>query len=209
MRKVILFLLSFLLISLTVHAADTRKADMPFPTGKDVSQRFVGTVYRNDLIEENTMGKVPQVNVITFAPGSRSGYHVHGPMTVIGIGGEGIYQAYGQPAVRIRKGDVVQIPAGLSHWHGAVKDSSFQQIVIYEKNWKKPDDLHPHTGPVTEETYTHLKLENANDRHNESHGHFLFYHPKEKLKGQNLNHPVYVSKILGKPNEAGSPEWTM
>ena len=47
------------------------------------------------------------------APDSRSGWHVHGGMYVIGVGGVGLYQEEGKPAIIIRKGDVIQIPAGV------------------------------------------------------------------------------------------------
>jgi len=68
------------------------------------------------------------------APDSRSGWHVHGGMYVIGVAGEGIYQEEGKEPVIIKKGDVIHIPAGVRHIHGATEDSWFQQIVIYDKN---------------------------------------------------------------------------
>ena len=124
-------------LAATVAAADTAAVmqHVPFPLGRDVSARFTGMVHRNDLVDQDTM-HVPQANVITFEPGSRSGWHSHGAMTIIGLSGMGIYQEWGKPAVLIRPGDVVQIPAGTSHWHGATKDSRFQQIVIYDKEWQ-------------------------------------------------------------------------
>lgn len=68
------------------------------------------------------------------APDSRSGWHVHGGMYVIGVGGVGLYQEEGKPAIIIRKGDVIQILAGVKHWHGSTKDSWFQQIVFDVRN---------------------------------------------------------------------------
>ena len=99
-----------------------RTAKDAFSRGEDISDRFVGTVHRNDLIEADDVYQVPQTNVITFEPGSYSGWHAHGAMTVIGVAGQGIYQEWGKDAVRINPGDVVEIPAGVSHFHGAVKD---------------------------------------------------------------------------------------
>lgn len=83
-------MLSSLLPVMTIDAAELHK--MPFPVGKDISDRFVGTVHRNDLIEADDVYQVPQTNVITFEPGSYSGWHAHGAMTVIGVAGQGIYQ---------------------------------------------------------------------------------------------------------------------
>lgn len=81
------------------------------------------------------MYNIPQTNVITCEPGSYSGWHTHGAMTVIGVAGVGIYQEWGKDAVLIRPGDVVHIPAGVSHFHGATENSRFQQIVIYDRDW--------------------------------------------------------------------------
>ena len=47
------------------------KAPLPFPEGRDISASFTGTVHRKDLITPETMGGVPQTNVISFEPGSR------------------------------------------------------------------------------------------------------------------------------------------
>ena len=49
---------------------------------------------------------------------------------LIVIGGQGWYQAWGKPARELRPGDVVNIPAGLKHWHGATADTAFQHIAL-------------------------------------------------------------------------------
>lgn len=99
---------------------------MPLPLGTDISDRFHGTVHRNDLIATDETYNLPQTNVISFEAGSYSGWHVHGAMTVIGIAGTGLYQEWGKEAVLIRPGDVVNIPAGVPHFHGAAKGGAFQ-----------------------------------------------------------------------------------
>jgi 4-carboxymuconolactone decarboxylase len=40
------------------------------------------------------------------------------------------YQEKGQPIQLLQKGDVVKIPAGVVHWHGATPDSGFTHIAI-------------------------------------------------------------------------------
>ncbi len=181
---------------------------MPLPLGKDISERFIGTVHRNDLIDNEDVYKLPQTNVITFEPGSHSGWHTHGAMTVIGVAGVGIYQEFGKPAVLIRPGDVVQIPAGISHFHGAVKDSQFQQIVIYDKNWQAPANSKAHTGPVTDDEYHSIEFSAQNVTANVNNNAYLFNYSPEPFKSSNFNNPVYLGKVLSKPNEAASPEWT-
>ncbi len=114
----------------------TSKNDLTFPLGDDVSARFFGTVYFKNLIQKDSTYNFPVTNNITFAPGSHSGWHVHGGMEVLVTGGRGYYQAEGEKAQIIQKGDVLHIPAGVKHWHGATPDSYFSQIVIYDADWK-------------------------------------------------------------------------
>lgn len=189
------------------NAGAEGKEPLPFPEGHDISAYFTGTVHRRDLIEPEKMGGVPQTNVITFEPGSRSAWHTHGAMTVIGIAGLGIYQEWGKPAVWIRPGDVIEIPAGVSHWHGAAKNSRFQQFVVYDKNWKAPEGLKVHTGKVTDAEYDALKPVDAANRAGEPKGKFLFAYPEKATESPNFTKPVYISKLLGKPNAAQSPDW--
>jgi len=55
---------------------------------------------------------------VTFEPGARTNWHTHpkGQVLLI-IEGEGFYQEKGKPAQIIRKGDVVNIPENVVHWH--------------------------------------------------------------------------------------------
>ncbi len=210
MLKLILCLLTVLSFATVAYAKDAPQMSVPFPLGRDISDHFVGTVHRNDIIMADDVYKLPQTNVITFEPGSHSGWHVHGAMTIIGLAGTGVYQEWGKPAVLIRQGDVVQIPAGTSHWHGATKNSRFQQIVIYDKDWQAPKDLAAHMGPVTDTEYQHLTFVDAKDRRSEPEkgSEFLFAYPKQAFSSSNFNHPVYLSTVVGQPNEAKTPNWT-
>ncbi|MBM6979772.1 MAG: cupin domain-containing protein [Actinomyces succiniciruminis] len=49
---------------------------------------------------------------------------------LIATAGRGWYQAWGEPARELKPGDVVNIPAGLKHWHGAAADTAFQHIAL-------------------------------------------------------------------------------
>ena len=42
----------------------------------------------------------------------------------------GWYQEWGQEARALDPGDVVTIPAGAKHWHGAAKDSWFSHVAF-------------------------------------------------------------------------------
>lgn len=49
-------------------------------------------------------------------------------MEILVTGGKGIYQEEGKKAQIIRKGDVVHIPAGVRHWHGATAKTKFAHL---------------------------------------------------------------------------------
>lgn len=211
LRSALLLVLGLCAVAPAGAAQTDEKARdvLPLPLGRNISDRFVGTVHRYDLINTEDAHHLPQTNVVTFDPCSRSGWHVHGAMTVVGVSGTGIYQAWDEPAVLIRQGDVVQIPAGTVHWHGATADSQFQQIVIYDAAWQAPEGAPAHTGTVTDEEYRNLTFVDAADRKSEppAGSDFLFAHPREPFVSPNFNKPVYVSKIVEQPNAANTPDW--
>ena len=72
---------------------------------------------------------------VTFEPGCRNNWHVHhadkgGGQILICVDGEGWYQEEGKPAQSLKPGDVVTIPAGVKHWHGAKADSWFSHLAV-------------------------------------------------------------------------------
>ena len=72
---------------------------------------------------------------VTFEPGCRNNWHIHhakkgGGQILICVAGKGRYQEWGKEARELKPGDVVNIPAGVKHWHGAVKDSWFSHLAV-------------------------------------------------------------------------------
>ena len=53
-----------------------------------------------------------------------------GGQILICTAGEGWYQEEGKPAVSLKAGTVITIPAEVKHWHGAKKDSWFSHIAV-------------------------------------------------------------------------------
>ena len=120
-----------------------------FPMGgpNDVYARyFVGQSYLSML----TTGGVPIGNV-TFEPGCRTNWHIHqaetgGGQILLCTDGRGWYQVWGEPARALRPGDVVVIPPGVKHWHGAAADSWFTHLAVEvpgehtESQWLEPVD---------------------------------------------------------------------
>lgn len=111
------------------------------------AQYFDGQSYIAPLSTE----QVPLFNV-TFEPACRNHWHIHhadegGGQILICVGGRGWYQEWGQPARALNPGDVVNIPEGVKHWHGAARDSWFSHLAIEEvpgvnatNEWCEPVD---------------------------------------------------------------------
>ena len=88
---------------------------------------FKGTSYLNPITHDG----VNMANV-TFEPKCRNNWHIHngGGQILLATSGRGWYQEWGKPARELKPGDVVNIPAGVKHWHGAAKDSWFTHIAV-------------------------------------------------------------------------------
>lgn len=120
-----------------------------FPIGNPndgFAQFFIGQSYLAPVsTEQMTMFNV------TFEPGCRNNWHIHhadkgGGQIEICVGGRGWYQEWGKPARELHPGDIVNIPAGVKHWHGAASDSWFSHLAIEvegentSNEWLEPVD---------------------------------------------------------------------
>ncbi|MBQ9882902.1 MAG: cupin domain-containing protein [Bacteroidaceae bacterium] len=130
---------------------------LPLPLGNKIdSPSFTGDAFIKPMITADTVLHFPQTNHLTFAPSAHSGWHRHGGMIVLVTGGEGLYQEEGKTAQILRQGDVLQIPAGVRHWHGASKDSWFSQIVIYDSSWQSVSTANYGDNTVSDIYYNEL-----------------------------------------------------
>lgn len=125
-----------------------------FPIGDKLpeafSQYFIGQAYLSRL----TTTGVPIINV-TFEPGCRNNWHIHheGGQILLVTGGRGWYQEWDRPARKLHPGDVVNIPAGAKHWHGAAKDSWFAHLAVEVPAEGSSNEW---LEPVTDEVYGQL-----------------------------------------------------
>ena len=115
------------------------------------AQFFIGNSFLNPLTDPK--GGLFAANV-TFEPGCRNNWHIHhatagGGQILLCTAGSGWYQAEGEEPVSLEPGSVVNIPAGLKHWHGAKADSWFSHVAIAvpgentSNEWLEPvDDEH-------------------------------------------------------------------
>ena len=132
-----------------------------FPVGgknEAFAKYFVGQSYLNML---STQGVA--IGNVTFAPGCRNNWHIHhaskgGGQILLCTGGRGWYQEEGQPARALRAGDVVHIPAGVKHWHGAEADSWFIHLAVEVPGEGTRNEW---CEPVSDEEYSKLNLSEA------------------------------------------------
>ena len=133
------------------------EASMVFPIGKPndgFAQYFIGQSYLAPVSTE-------QVGIfnVTFEPSCRNNWHIHhadkgGGQILVCVAGRGYYQEWGKEPVLMTPGDVVNIPAGVKHWHGAAPDSWFSHLAIEVPG---ENGLNEWLEPVDDEQYSKLK----------------------------------------------------
>ena len=91
----------------------------------------VSPVYRKSLMEGEDYEGYHIISV-TFEPGARLNFHTHTfPQILYITEGKGIV-ATREKEYMVTPGDVIFIPSGEDHWHGATKDSSFTHLAVYQ-----------------------------------------------------------------------------
>src|SRR5713226_718735 len=100
---------------------------------KGPAEHFTGSVQIEPLFFAHDPSRTSGGKV-TFEPGARSAWHTHplGQILIV-TDGTGWIQQWGGPIQEIRTGDVIWIPAGVKHWHGATPNTSMTHIAIQEQ----------------------------------------------------------------------------
>ncbi len=103
------------------------------PSTKVSAEYFSGYVRVDPLFQAKNPARAVGASV-TFEPGARTAGHTH-PLgqTLIVTAGCGLVQRWGGPVEEIRPGDVVWIPPGEKHWHGATATTAMSHIAIQEQ----------------------------------------------------------------------------
>ena len=93
---------------------------------------FTGMVRIDPLFQSPSPARAAGLRV-TFEPSARTAWHTH-PLgqTLIVTAGCGRVQRWGGPVEEIRPGDVVWIPPGEKHWHGAAPQTGMTHLAIHE-----------------------------------------------------------------------------
>jgi 4-carboxymuconolactone decarboxylase len=124
------------------HAQDsvTIRQGTP-PTDPAAVENFTGAVRVGSRFRAEAPARTYGATV-AFEPGARTHWHVH-PLgqTLVVTAGSGRVQHWRGPVREIRPGDVVLIPPGVKHWHGAAPEAPMTHVALVET---------PATGPSTE-----------------------------------------------------------
>jgi quercetin dioxygenase-like cupin family protein len=114
-------------VSLSIARAGTQ------PSQKGPAEYFTGSVRIDPLFQPKESTRASGAYV-TFEPGARTAWHTH-PLgqTLIVTAGVGRVQIEGGLVEEIRPGDVVSIPPGRRHWHGASPTTAMTHIAVQEQ----------------------------------------------------------------------------
>jgi quercetin dioxygenase-like cupin family protein len=128
----------------------TRAGSQPSSAGS--ADNFTGSVRVESRFQRNAPARIGG-GIVTFGPGARTAWHTH-PLgqTLIVTAGVGLVQQWGGPIQEIRPGDIVWIPPGVKHWHGATATIGMTHIAIAEALDGKSVDW---MEQVSDEEYPH------------------------------------------------------
>ena len=115
-------------------------------TAPGPSDWFTGSVHIDPVATPSGASRVSASNV-HFSPGARTNWHTHKTRQIlVATHGTGMVEVRGKPPRVMRAGDVVEVPPGLVHWHGAIVGHLFAHISFLEiegpdnNNWMEPVD---------------------------------------------------------------------
>lgn len=113
-----------------LRIAVARVGSQPSSVGPE--QNFTGSVRVDSRFQAAAPARVGG-GIVTFEPSARTAWHSH-PLgqTLIVTAGVGLVQQWDEPVQEIRPGDVVWIPPGAKHWHGASPTVGMSHVAIAE-----------------------------------------------------------------------------
>lgn len=109
----------------------TENTSSLFPKGEKLTNGyFTGDAYLQLLLTKDKNNDFA-IGSVTFEAGARTNWHTHpkGQILII-TEGLGLYQEKGKPAQSIKKGEIINIPENVEHWHGASATSKMVHIAI-------------------------------------------------------------------------------
>ncbi len=96
---------------------------------RDDGDIFVGEVLRQDLVTDRDAPSI-RVTGVTFEIGGRNRWHRHSTEQVLIVThGAGVVESDSE-RFSVTAGDIVLIPAGERHWHGALEGQSMTHLAV-------------------------------------------------------------------------------
>lgn len=120
------------------------------PSERGTPDLFTGTVWI-DYVHQPVAPARAQIQHVTFEPGARTFWHTHplGQVLIV-TAGRGWIQSEGGPVREILAGDVISVPPGEKHWHGATRDHVMSFLAVQEERDGKVVEA---MEPVSDEQY--------------------------------------------------------
>ena len=152
MRKELMVTIIAVLLSSCTNKEKEMNTETIFPKGEPLPKDwFTGNAYLTPLVAKDKNNEF-SAGSVTFEAGARTNWHTHpkGQVLLV-IEGNGFYQEKGKTAQPIKKGDVVNIPENIEHWHGASAQSKMVHVAI--TNYKGEEQV-KWLQPVSEDEYS-------------------------------------------------------
>jgi quercetin dioxygenase-like cupin family protein len=113
------------------NSMSTENKTQIFSKGEKITNGyFTGEAYLAPLLARDKNNEFVIGNV-TFEPNARTNWHTHPKGQVLLVtDGQGLYQEKGKAARQIKKGDVINVPENVEHWHGASAKTNMSHIAI-------------------------------------------------------------------------------
>ncbi|MBS7631667.1 cupin domain-containing protein [Candidatus Bathyarchaeota archaeon] len=97
---------------------------------------FTGEVEITYLVDPDTGSKEFRAAIVSFPKGVRNKFHVHDHEQILFVTeGRGIVATEFEER-EVGPGDLIFIPAGEKHWHGATEESSFSHLYVMSSHTK-------------------------------------------------------------------------
>ena len=106
----------------TIDLVEKNRFEDPIFTGSEV--------YLQELLPQSEEFRI---NIVHFGRGVRNKLHFHSTEQILIVtAGRGIVATQDQE-IPVGVGDVIRIPAGEKHWHGATAETEFAHLYIMRK----------------------------------------------------------------------------
>lgn len=122
----------FILLTAAFTTSVMAQESTIFPKGEVAknTNNYTGTIWLSILSHADSIFNF-NIDVATYAPGSKLDWHIHPAGQVLLITeGTGYYQEKNKPVQIVHEGDVIKCAPGVEHWHAATPNSTFAYLAV-------------------------------------------------------------------------------